>query len=51
MAWDCHTDAEFQEQLDWAHRFVPEDGRPIEPVADELDKAAFDRIYARLQGK
>jgi hypothetical protein len=33
MAWDFQTDPEFQEQLDWATRFVREEIWPIEPVA------------------
>jgi acyl-CoA dehydrogenase len=49
MAWDFQTDPEFQEQLDWATQFVREEIWPIEPVADELDQAALERIYTPLQ--
>jgi acyl-CoA dehydrogenase len=49
MAWDFQTDPEFQEQLEWATQFVREEIWPIEPVADALDQAALDRIYAPLQ--
>jgi hypothetical protein len=48
MAWDFQTEPEFQEQLDWTARFVREEIWPIEPIADELDQAALERIYARL---
>jgi acyl-CoA dehydrogenase len=49
MAWDFQTEPEFQEQLDWTARFVREEIWPIEPIADELDQAALERIYAPLQ--
>jgi acyl-CoA dehydrogenase len=34
MAWDFQTEPEFQEQLDWAARFVREELWPIEPIAE-----------------
>jgi hypothetical protein len=49
MAWDFQTEPEFQEQLDWTARFVREEIWPIEPIADQLDQAALERIYAPLQ--
>jgi alkylation response protein AidB-like acyl-CoA dehydrogenase len=49
MAWDFQTEPEFQEQLDWTARFVREEIWPMEPVADELDQATLQRIYAPLQ--
>src|SRR5271156_5476187 len=49
MGWGFQTDPEFQDQLDWATQFVREEIWPIEPVADELDQAALDHIYAPLQ--
>jgi acyl-CoA dehydrogenase len=49
MEWDFQTEPEFQEQLDWTARFVREEIWPIEPIADELDQAALERIYAPLQ--
>ena len=49
MAWDFSTDPEFEEQLEWMRAFVREEIWPIEPVADDLDQTALDRIYAPLQ--
>src|SRR6478735_3155179 len=49
MAWDFSTEPEFQEKLDWMRAFVREEIWPIEPVAEELDQAGLDRIYAPLK--
>ena len=49
MAWDFATEPEFEEQLEWMRAFVREEIWPIEPVADDLDQPALDRIYAPLQ--
>jgi acyl-CoA dehydrogenase len=49
MAWDFSTEPEFQEKLDWMGTFVREEIWPLETVAEDLDQAAFDRIYAPLQ--
>jgi acyl-CoA dehydrogenase len=48
MAWDFSTEPEFEEQLEWMREFVREEIWPIETVADDLDQAALDRIYAPL---
>ncbi|MGH9115833.1 MAG: acyl-CoA dehydrogenase family protein [Acidimicrobiales bacterium] len=40
MAWDFETDAEFQELLDWADRFVTEEVEPLDLVlSDPYDKS------------
>jgi acyl-CoA dehydrogenase len=49
MAWDFSTEPEFQEKLDWMGTFVREEIWPLETVAEDLDQAAFDRIYGPLQ--
>jgi acyl-CoA dehydrogenase len=49
MAWDFSTEPEFQEKLDWMREFVRAEIWPIETVANDLDQAALDRIYAPLQ--
>jgi acyl-CoA dehydrogenase len=48
MAWDFTTEPEFEERLEWMRTFVREEVWPIETIADELDQAALDRIYAPL---
>ena len=49
MAWDFSTEPEFQEKLDWMRTFVREEIWPLETVAEDLDQAAFDRLYAPLE--
>ncbi|HEY2936337.1 MAG TPA: acyl-CoA dehydrogenase family protein [Gaiellaceae bacterium] len=49
MAWDFSTEPEFEEHLAWMREFVREEIWPLETIEDELDQAAFDRIYAPLQ--
>ena len=49
MAWDFSTDPDFEAQLEWMRGFVREELWPLETIADDLDQAALDRIYAPLQ--
>jgi acyl-CoA dehydrogenase len=49
VAWDFSTEPEFEERLAWMREFVREEIWPLETIEDELDQAAFDRIYAPLQ--
>jgi acyl-CoA dehydrogenase len=49
VAWDFSTEPEFEEHLAWMREFVREEIWPLETIEDELDQAAFDRIYAPLQ--
>jgi acyl-CoA dehydrogenase len=49
MAWDFSTEPEFEAQLEWMRAFVREEIWPIEPIAEELDQAQLDRVYAPLQ--
>ncbi len=51
MAWDFSTDAEYEAKLDWARAFVREEIYPIETIADEVDQATLDRIYAPLMAE
>ena len=46
MAWDFHTEPEFEEQLAWMREFVREEIFPLETL--ELDFPTFRRIAAPL---
>ncbi len=49
MSWDFSTDPAFEQELAWMREFVREELWPLETVADELDQAGLDRVYAPLQ--
>jgi acyl-CoA dehydrogenase len=48
VAWDFSTEPEFEDHLEWMREFVREEVWPIETIAEDLDQAALDRVYAPL---
>ncbi|MSV90287.1 MAG: acyl-CoA dehydrogenase, partial [Actinobacteria bacterium] len=49
MAWDFHTEPEFQQKLDWMRTFIDEQLIPLEPVMKELPKGEWRTVKRHLQ--
>jgi acyl-CoA dehydrogenase len=49
MAWDFSTEPEFEEKLQWMREYVREEIMPLEPIAEQLDNAALERVWRSLQ--
>src|SRR5436853_7711468 len=47
MAWDCSTDPECEEKLEWMRTFVREEVYPLETI--DLDEATFRRLTDPLK--
>jgi acyl-CoA dehydrogenase len=49
MAWDFSTEPEFEEKLQWMREYVREEIMPLEPIAEQLENAELERVWASLQ--
>ena len=52
MAWDFHTDPEFQQELDWIDRFVKDDVEPLDHLLKDphdVDQPRFAELVRPLQ--